>query len=140
MLELSNERIEQILHEGTAKKEEQATVLRGIYTRYMILYEGYFADIAALNDDKISELSDMASESYKFFINSHLIGVNDNLLNYTSIIYIPEFKNIINLSCKLFFIFFDNSRNKFFNPVYKNFDLIHFIKQILREILAFLLP
>lgn len=63
MLELSNERIEQILHEETAKKEEQATILRGIYTRYMILYEGYFADIAALNDDKISELRHFHEET-----------------------------------------------------------------------------
>ena len=56
MVELSNERIEQILHGETAKKEELATILRGIYTRYMRLYEKYFADIDALNNDKIAEL------------------------------------------------------------------------------------
>lgn len=39
MVGLSNERIEQILHEETAKKEELQTILRGIYTRYMRLYE-----------------------------------------------------------------------------------------------------
>ena len=56
MVELSNRRIEQILHEETAKKEELATILRGIYTRYMHLYESYFADIDALSDDKVAEL------------------------------------------------------------------------------------
>ena len=55
-MELSNERIEQILHEETPKKEESATILRGIYTRYIRLFEKYFADIDALNDDEISEL------------------------------------------------------------------------------------
>lgn len=56
MLELSNERIEQILHKETTKKEDLDTILRSIYTRYMRLYEKYFADIDALNDDEISEL------------------------------------------------------------------------------------
>ena len=44
MVELSNERIEQILHEETMKKEELETILRSIYTRYMRLYEKYFAE------------------------------------------------------------------------------------------------
>lgn len=56
MIKLSNERIEQILHEETVKKEEQTTILRSIYLRYMRLYEEYFADIFALNDAKISEM------------------------------------------------------------------------------------
>ena len=56
MVELSNERIGQILHEETAKTEELATILRSIYTRYMRLYEKYFADIDALNNAKIAEL------------------------------------------------------------------------------------
>lgn len=56
MVELNNERIEKILHEETPKKEELDTILRCIYTRYMRLYERYFADIDALNDDKIAEL------------------------------------------------------------------------------------
>ena len=56
MIELTDKRIEQILHEETASKEELGTILRGIYTRYMCLYERYFADIDALNDDKIAEL------------------------------------------------------------------------------------
>ena len=56
MLELSNERIEQILHEETTKTVELATLLRSIYTRYMRLFEGYFSDIDALNDARIAEL------------------------------------------------------------------------------------
>ena len=55
MVELSNERIEQILHEETKKTEALPTILRGIYSRYMNLYEQYFADIDALNDDQIAE-------------------------------------------------------------------------------------
>ena len=56
MVEFSKERIEQILHEETMKKEEPETILRSIYTRYMLLYEKYFADIDILDDDKIAEL------------------------------------------------------------------------------------
>ena len=55
MVELSNERIEQILHEETKKTEALPTILRGIYTRYMRLYERYFADVDALNDGRIAE-------------------------------------------------------------------------------------
>ena len=55
MLELSKERIHQILHEETMKSEETATILRSIYTRYMLLFEKYLADIDALNDDRIAE-------------------------------------------------------------------------------------
>ena len=39
MVELNNERIDEILHKETVKTEEQATILRAIYTRYMRLYE-----------------------------------------------------------------------------------------------------
>ena len=63
MVELSNERIEQILHEETTKKEETETILRSIYTRYMRLYEKYFADIEALNDDEIAGLKNHHEET-----------------------------------------------------------------------------
>ena len=63
MVGLSNERIEQILHEETPKKEELLTILRGIYTRYMRLYERYYADIDALNDDVIAELKNYHEET-----------------------------------------------------------------------------
>ena len=56
MVELSLERIDQILHKETVKKEELDTILRSIYTRYMYLYENYFADVDALNDEKVAEL------------------------------------------------------------------------------------
>ena len=52
MVELSNERVDQILHEESQKTEELKTILRGVYIRYMRLYERYFDDIDALNDDK----------------------------------------------------------------------------------------
>ncbi|MBQ3803543.1 MAG: hypothetical protein II845_07615 [Oscillospiraceae bacterium] len=56
MIELNKERLEKILREETAQKEELQTILRSVYTRYMRLYEKYFADIDALNDEKIAEL------------------------------------------------------------------------------------
>ena len=55
MVELSKKRIEEILNEETAKTEELPTILRGVYTRYMCLFEKYFADIDALNDEKVAE-------------------------------------------------------------------------------------
>ena len=55
MIELSNERIEQMLEEETKKTEDQTPILRAVYTRYMNLYERYFAEPEALNDDKIAE-------------------------------------------------------------------------------------
>jgi len=45
------------------KKEELATILRGIYTRYMCLYEKYFADIDALNDNTIADLNKYHEET-----------------------------------------------------------------------------
>ena len=63
MVELSKERVEQILHEETVKKEELETILRSLYTRYMILYEKYFADIDALDDDKIAGLREFHEET-----------------------------------------------------------------------------
>ncbi len=54
MVTLSRERIEKILHEETVKKEESTTILRAVYSRYRELYEQYFADIDALNDEKIA--------------------------------------------------------------------------------------
>ena len=63
MIELSNERIGQILNEETPKKEELPTILRSIYTRYQHLYLEYFKDIDALNDDKIAELKKYHEET-----------------------------------------------------------------------------
>ena len=63
MVELSNERVEQILHKETQKTEELPTILRSIYSRYMHLYETYLADIDALNDDKIAELKKYHEET-----------------------------------------------------------------------------
>lgn len=63
MVELSNERIEQMLEEETKKTEDLTTILRGIYTRYMNLYERYFAEPEALNDDKIAEFKKYHEET-----------------------------------------------------------------------------
>ncbi len=63
MVELSKVRIGQILHKETTKKEDLETILRSIYTRYMRLYEKYFADIDALNDDEIAELRKFHEET-----------------------------------------------------------------------------
>ena len=56
MLELSNDRVGQILHQETLQTEELTTILRAIYTRYMRLYEKVFADIEALDDAEIARL------------------------------------------------------------------------------------
>lgn len=63
MLELSKERIDQIVHEETPKTEELPTVLRSIYVRYMHLYEKYFSDLDALNDSEIAELKKYHDET-----------------------------------------------------------------------------
>ena len=63
MIELSKERIEQMLHEEAGKKEELVTILRGVYTRYMCMFEKYFADIDALNDDAIAGLREYHDET-----------------------------------------------------------------------------
>jgi len=63
MVELSSERVEEILHKETMKTEELTTILRGIYTRYMRLYEKYFADIDALNDEEIAKLKKYNEET-----------------------------------------------------------------------------
>ena len=56
MVELSSERVEEILHKETMKTEELTTILRGIYTRYMLLFEKLYSDIDALNDEEIAKL------------------------------------------------------------------------------------
>ena len=63
MLELSKERIAQILHEETVKKEDADTILRSVYSRYRQLYEKYLEDIDALNDDKIAEMRSYHEET-----------------------------------------------------------------------------
>ena len=63
MVEFNNERVEEILHKETPKTEELPTILRGIYVRYMRLYENYFTDTEALDDDKIAELKAYSEET-----------------------------------------------------------------------------
>ena len=72
MLELSKERIDQMLHEETVKKEEVSTILRCIYLRYMRLYETYFADIDALNEDVITELRNSHEETKSLIKNYYM--------------------------------------------------------------------
>ena len=72
MVKLSNERIEQILHEETLKTEEPLTVLRSIYSRYMRLYEDYLADIDALDDDKVAEFRDYHEETMSLVKNYYM--------------------------------------------------------------------
>ena len=63
MIELSMEKIRQMLHEETPGKEEAETILRGVYTRYMRLYERYFADIGALNGETVAGLRQYHEET-----------------------------------------------------------------------------
>ncbi len=54
MIQLKAQVIERMLHQETAQKEDLGTILRCIYTRYMRLYEHYFADIDALNNETVA--------------------------------------------------------------------------------------
>ena len=63
MVELSIERVGEILQKETPKTEALPLILRSIYTRYAYLYERYFADIDALNDDMIAELKKYHKET-----------------------------------------------------------------------------
>lgn len=63
MAELSFERIEQIVYKETPKTDVLPTILRSVYVRYIHLYESYFADIDALNDEKIAELNKYHEET-----------------------------------------------------------------------------
>ena len=55
MVQLSNERVEQILQKETKKTEALPLILRAIYTRYMNLFEDYFANLDKLDNEKIAE-------------------------------------------------------------------------------------
>ncbi|MGX8679746.1 MAG: hypothetical protein ACQGQO_11680 [Sphaerochaetaceae bacterium] len=63
MIELNNERVDQILHKETQKTEELQTILRALYARHMYLYEKYLGDIDALNDDVIAGLKKYHEET-----------------------------------------------------------------------------
>ena len=63
MVELSQERIDEILKKETVKKEDADTILRSVYIRYMRLFERYFVDINALNDEVIDELRNYHEET-----------------------------------------------------------------------------
>jgi len=63
MIELSKERIDQIVYDETPKTDVLPTILRSIYNRYMHLYENYFTDIDALDDKKIAELKEYHKET-----------------------------------------------------------------------------
>ena len=78
MVELSNERVEKILHEETKKTEALPLVLRSIYTRYMYLYENYFADFEALNEEKIAELRKYHEET-KSLINYYYMDIPQDI-------------------------------------------------------------
>ena len=63
MVELSNERIEQMLHEEIENDVDRDEVLRSIYSRYIQLYERYFADVDALDDDAVAALREYHEET-----------------------------------------------------------------------------
>lgn len=56
MIQLSDERIEQILHQETFKTEPVATILRSIWLRYMRTYEKYFTDFDTLTEADITRM------------------------------------------------------------------------------------
>ena len=62
MIELTNERIEEILKE-TKETEPLPLLLRAIYLRYVNLYENYFAKWDELTNDKIAEFNKQHEET-----------------------------------------------------------------------------
>lgn len=62
-MKLSNERIQQILHQETPQQEEVKTILRAVYIRYMNLFEKYLGDVDGLNDEKIAEMRQYHEET-----------------------------------------------------------------------------
>ncbi|MBR1711266.1 MAG: hypothetical protein IJ719_20965 [Clostridia bacterium] len=62
MTKLSQEKIEQILQE-TPKSVDLPMILRSVYVRYLSLFEKYFADIDALNDDVIADFKNYHEET-----------------------------------------------------------------------------
>lgn len=97
MVEFSKERIGQILHEETMKKEETETILRGIYTRYMLLYERFFADIDTLDDDKIAELKKYHEETWSLIKYAYMdipmdicVGLREFENRYSSKLLTPQ--------------------------------------------------
>ena len=63
MIELSYDQVDQIMHKDTPRSEDLPLILRSIYLRYLHLFETYFADIDALDDDKIIELKKYHEET-----------------------------------------------------------------------------
>lgn len=80
MVELSKKRIEQILHEETANTEEPAIILRSIYTRYMYLYEKYFADIDSLDNKVIAELREYHEET-KSLVKYYYMDIPEDVID-----------------------------------------------------------
>ena len=102
MLELSNERVECILEKETQKTEPATTILRAIYTRYMCLYEKYFADIEALNNDKIAELKEYHEETLSlvkyYYMDIPLdicIGIKEFEKKYSARLLGPEWHELL---------------------------------------------
>ena len=85
MVKLNTGRIDQMLHEETGKKEELSTILRSIYTRYMHLYEDYFSDIEALNNEKIAEFRKYNEETQsliKYYYLDIPLDVCENIVEF----------------------------------------------------------
>ena len=67
MIELSNDRIKEILEDETAKTIDLKIILRGLYTRYRNLYEPYIAGFDKLNDDRVAEFAKTHAETKALF-------------------------------------------------------------------------
>ena len=63
MVELSPERIEEILHKETVKEEDPKTVMRAVYNRYRCVFEQYIDQIFEMNQSKIDEFNKYHQET-----------------------------------------------------------------------------
>ena len=112
MIELTNQRIKQILHEETAEKAEVTTIMRAIYGRYMHLYEKYFADIDKLNDKEIKKLREYHEETkslvkyyYMDIPEDVCTGINKFEDNYSSKLLGPDWHDFL-------FDYYEEFKNK----------------------------
>jgi hypothetical protein len=101
MIELSKERINQILTEETVKTVELATLLRSIYSRYRHVFEEYAEDIEELNDEKVAELKKYHDETntlvkyYYMDIPMDVCKYLEEFDNKTAALFGPEWRKFL---------------------------------------------
>lgn len=102
MIKLSAERVNEILLKETPVTEKLPTILRAVYNRYMQLFERYFDDIDALNDDKVAELKKYHDETKALIMYYYMdipldlcLGLEEYDKKYTSKLFKSDWHKLI---------------------------------------------